>query len=234
MKNKFFLFLALMPFILFILGYILSYFLIGSGLYQTPNLIGLRLSHALNLAAKNHATIKLLCEQEAPGVEPGIIMSQKPSSGRLIKQNQTILVTIAKEKQLTKAPDLKLHSLKDCIKIAKEHDIQLKNYPLIYPLGIDTCIGQIPEKNIILSDKKIIIYTAQQKPNLYTMPNFIGKNINLVINKLEQQQINYKIFESSEIIHPPFLKEMIIVNQKPKPGSFVTLNTSFTIQLEVK
>jgi len=234
MKNKFFLFITLLPFILFIFGYILSYFLVGSALYQTPNLIGLRVSHALNLAAKNHATLKLLCEQEAPGIEPGTIISQKPNAGRLIKQNQTILVTIAKETPPAKAPDLTLQSLKNCIKITKEKDLTLKTYPLIYPLGKDTCIGQIPEKNSIVPDKKMIIYTAQEKPNIFIMPNFTGKNLNVVANKLNQQQISYKVFEYSEIIHPPFSQELTIINQKPKPGTFVALDKTFNIQLEVE
>ncbi len=234
MKNKFFLFLTSAPFILFILGYIASYFLMSSALYQTPNLVGLRLSHALSLAAKNHATIKLLHEQEAPGIEQGTIISQKPSAGRLIKQNQTILVTIAKETPPTKAPDLKLQNLKNCIKIAKDFDIQLKKYPLIYCLGKDTCIGQIPEKDTIVADKKMIIYTAQEKSNTCIMPNFIGKNLNIVITKLEQQRINYKVFEDSQIIGSPFSHELTITNQKPKAGSFITLDATFTVQLEVE
>lgn len=233
MKNNSFVLLALIPFILFTFGYIASYLLMNSALYQTPNLVGLRLSHALNLAAKNHATIKLLCEQEVAGVEAGTIISQKPNPGRLIKQNQTILVTIAKENQPTKAPDFTLKNLKDCIKNAQESNIQLKNYSIVYPLSKDICIGQIPEKDTIIPNKKMIIYTAQEKTNTYIMPNFIGKNLNIVINKLEQQQINYKIFENYEVITPPFRGELIITNQKPKAGSFVSLDKTLIIQLEV-
>jgi beta-lactam-binding protein with PASTA domain len=206
----------------------------SSALYQTPNLVGLRLSQALTLAAQNQATIKLLCEQEAAGIEPGTIISQKPTSGRVIKKNQAILVTIAKENPLTKAPDFKLKSFKDCLKIAKESDISLKHYSLTYPLGKDICIGQIPKKDTIVPDKKMIIYTAQQKENLYIMPNLVGKNFTTTIAKLQQQQILYKIIDTFGIINPPFSSDLIIAHQKPKAGSFVTLDTAFMVQLEVE
>lgn len=234
MKSKFLLLLATAPFILFILGYTVSYFLINSALYQTPNLVGVSLSQALNLASQNHATIKLLCEQEAPGIEPGTIISQKPCAGRVIKQNQTILVTIAKETPPTKAPDLILQNLKECQKTAKELGISLKSYPITYPLGKNICIGQIPEKETVLTDKKMAIYTAQEKANIYIMPNFIGKNLHMITSKLHQQQINYKVFKDGENIIPPFSNSLTIVNQKPKAGSFVAINETFVAQLETE
>lgn len=234
MKKKIILLLAVAPFFFFSLGYIASYFLMSSSIYQTPNLIGLRLSQALSLAAENQATIKLLSQQEAPGIEPGVIISQKPTPGRLIKQNQTILVTVTKETPPTKAPDLELKNFNECKATTKDIELDLQSYPIEYPLNKGICIGQIPEKNAVVLSKKMIIYTAKEKENIFIMPNFIGKNLGDVIQKLNLQQISYKVFNLFEPIEPPFSEDFYIQNQKPKAGSFVTLDKNFTIQLEVE
>lgn len=225
--------LATIPFVFFIFGYIFSHFLMKSTVYQTPNLIGLKLSQALTIAAKNHAMIKLLHEQECPGVEAETIISQKPSAGRLIRPNQAILITIAKEASAPLAPDLKLQKLTTCEKNCKEIGIKLKHFPIIYPLPQETCIGQIPQAQEIISDKEIIIYTAQEKVNMYLVPNFINKNLNIVSKSLTNQEIAYSVFSNYEKIEDPYTDNLIITNQKPKPGSLIPITKALNIQLEV-
>lgn len=225
--------MTIIPFVLFICGYIFSYFLMRSTVYQTPNLIGLKLSQALTIAAQNHATIKLLHEQECQGIEAETIISQKPNEGRLIKPNQAILITIAKEPSPLKAPDLKLQKLSACQKNCKELGFILKKFSIEYPLPQETCIGQIPHNNEIVPNKKIIIYTAQEKSNVYIMPNLINKNLNDVIKLLKNQEVEYTVFFECEKIESPYDDNLIITNQKPKPGSSIQLNKLLNIQLEV-
>lgn len=233
MKKYIVYFFAIAPFIFFIFGYIFSHFLIKSTVYQTPNLIGLKLSQALSIAAENHATIKLLHQQECPGIEPETIISQKPSAGRLIRPNQAILITIATETPAPVSPDLKLQKLSSCKKSCTELGIKLKHYPIIYPLPQETCIGQIPQAQEAVPDKKIIIYTAQEKTNMYIMTNFINKNLNEVIRSLKNQEIAYTVFSNYEKIEAPYADDLIITNQKPKQGSLIQITKSLNIQLEV-
>jgi beta-lactam-binding protein with PASTA domain len=233
MKKYFPYFFAATPFILFVFGYIFSHFLMKSTVSQTPNLIGLKLSQALAIAAKNHATIKLLHQQECSGVEAETIISQKPSAGRLIRPNQAILITIAKETPAALSPNLKLQKLTACQKSCKELGIKLKHYPMVYPLPQETCIGQTPQAQEAMTDKKIIIYTAQEKTNMYIMPNFINKNLNDVIKILTNQEIGYTVFSNYEKIEKPYADDLIITNQKPKQGSLIQITKSLNIQFEV-
>lgn len=204
-----------------------------STVYQTPNLIGLKLSQALAVAAQNHATIKLLHEQECPGVEAETVISQKPCAGRLIKPNQAILISIAKEVTPLLTPDLKLKRLSDCEKNCKEMGIKLKWYPITYPLPAETCIGQIPQPNENLTNKKMTIYTAQEKSNIYIMPNFIQQKLNKVIQCFSSQDIKYSIFSEYEKIEPAHDDNFTVIDQKPKPGSLIQINKSLQIQLAV-
>jgi len=233
MKKNIHYFIAITPFLFFIFGYIFSYFLIRTTVYQAPNLIGLKLPQALALAAQNHATIKLLHEQECPGIEAETIIAQKPRAGRLIKPNQTILITIAKEAAPILAPDLKLKKLASCEKSCKECNLKLKHFPIIYPLPEETCIGQIPQAGESVPNKKIVIYTAQEKPNIYIMPNLINKNLNEIIEMLTKQEIAYTVFSEYKKIDAPYNDTFVVTNQKPKPGSLIHINKSLNIQLEV-
>lgn len=204
-----------------------------STVYPTPNLVGLKLSQALIVAAENQATIKLLYEQECPGVPAATVISQKPTAGRLIKPNQAILITIAKEIAPLVAPDFKLQKLSICEKNCKELGLAMKHYPIIYALPQETCIGQIPQAHEPIPNKKIILYTAQEKPNNYIMPNLLHKNLNEVIQLLSRQEINYTVYSEYGPIEPPYDTNMAIIQQKPKPGSLIHINKSLNIQLEV-
>jgi beta-lactam-binding protein with PASTA domain len=226
-------FVATLPFLCFVLGYIFSSFLMRSTVYQTPNLVGLKLSQALTIAAQNHATIKLLHEQECPGVPAETIISQKPTAGRLIKPNQAILITIAKETAPVLAPNFKLQKLSACQKSCTELGLKMKYYPIVYALPQETCIGQIPQEQEAVSDKKIILYTAEAKTNNYIMPNLLHKNLDDVIQLLSNQEINYTVFLEYEKIEPPYDKTLTITQQKPKAGSLIHVNKSLHVQLEV-
>lgn len=227
-------FLSIIPFVCFFVGYNMSNLFIRANSYKTPHIIGLSVHEALRITSQNHANIKLITEQECQGMTPGTIMTQKPASGRLMKPNQTILVTISKQPDQKKAPNFKLKTHDSITKICKQDSLKIKERPQVYPLPQGTCISQIPQPDTSITNKKIIIYTAQDKPNLYIMPNFTGKDLSSTALSLQNHQISFSVLRRHQKIHPPFLDDYTVTDQKPRAGSFISLEPTLTIQLEVQ
>jgi len=225
--------LPLLPFICFIAGYTISNLFVGTSSHQAPHIVGLTIHEALTTAAQNHVTIKLVAQKECLGTIPGTILTQKPTAGRLMKPNQTILVTVSKQPAVQVAPNLLSKTTTQIAQISKENNLKIKQHPQPSSLPQGSCMGQTPQPNAPLSDKKMVIYTAQEKQNLYLMPNFIGKELAMVMHALQHHQLHPTIILNHEKIESPYPENVTVIAQKPRAGSFVTLGSNLGIQLEV-
>lgn len=225
--------LPLLPFICFIAGYIVSNIFVGASSHKAPHIIGLTIHEALKLTSQNHVSIKLIAEKECSGTIPGTILTQKPIAGRLMKQNQAILVTVSKQPIVPTAPDMLSKTSVQTANLSKENNLKMKQYFLHSSLPKNTCIGQAPQPNAPISDRKIVIYMAQEKQNLYIMPDFIDQKLSVVVHALKQHQLNPTITLRHEKIDNPYPENLKVVEQKPRAGSFVSLDQSLNVQLEV-
>lgn len=225
--------LTFIPFICFILGYTICNILINNKSYPTPNLIGITLHEAVLQTSPFHINIQLAAEKECPGVAHGTIISQKPAPGRLIKPHQSIVVIICKLPATQRAPNLQGLTEVKAQEICTEHKIKLKTYPMEYLLPTGTCIGQTPQKEQEVFEKKITCYLATDQSNHYLMPNLINKPLFEVLEFLQKHNININVFLQNEKIFAPYPADMIVILQKPLPGTFVNLKNEVFVQLEV-
>lgn len=225
--------LPLLPFLCFITGYIISNLLVGTNSYHAPHVIGLTIHEALKVTSQNHVSIKLIAEKECHGILPGTIMTQKPAAGRLMKSNQTILVTVSKQPTVHVAPTLISKTKQQIDQIGKNKTLKIKQYPLTYALPEGTCIAQNPQPNTPINDKKMVVYTAKEKQNLYIMPDFLGQELITVAHCLQHHQLKLTAILNHETVVEPYKENLIVIAQKPKAGSFITLSPNLAIQVEV-
>jgi len=233
MKIHFQYLLPIIPFMGFIVGYGLSTLLIGTTTHQTPNIVGLTLHEAIKTTSQNHVTIQLIAEKECSGILPGTILTQKPAAGRLMKPHQAILVTASKQQSLTPAPTLLTKNSQEIQAVGKQFGIKIKEYPILSVLPQGSCIGQTPQPETPLIDKKMIVYTSKTPSNLYVMPNFRGKKLHEALHSIQRHQLPVTVTHLHQEITPPYQQEYYITAQKPRPGTFVSLGEKLCLQLEV-
>ncbi len=221
------------PFSCFAIGYAISNFFIGNKSYPTPNLIGVTLHDAILQTSPFHINVSLAAQKECPGIAHGTIISQKPAPGRLIKPHQSIIVVTCKHPDAQLTPDLIGKSEPQAQEICTASRMKLKTYAQTYPLPTGTCIGQTPQKDQEIPDKKIIAYTAKDQSNNYLMPNFINKPLEQILEFLQKYTKNISIFLNNQKIDIPY-PPCKIIGQKPLPGSFVNLKNELIVQLEVE
>ena len=223
----------IIPFICFFLGYALSNLLVGNQTYKTPELIGLSLHQAIEKTSPYQITIQLIAEKECQGAPQGTIISQKPSPGRSIKSHQSILVITTKLPPAAKAPNVLGKSYGEIEKIQKAQHLKFKTYGINYNAPKGVCVGQIPQPSQSVVDKKMILYTAQEKQNKYIMPTLTDKEVVEVVEFLKSHSLTVSVFCQNQKITEPYSNDMTIIAQKPLAGSIINLQDNATIQLEV-
>lgn len=225
--------LIFLPFACFILGYFVSNIIIGNKTYITPQLTGLSIYEAVKLTSEHQINIRILSEKENAHTAPGTILTQKPSPGRAIKSHQQILVSITKAPADLTAP-LLLQQPRDCIeKTCNEMHIKCKPYELEYPAPSQSCIAQIPQAHDIINDKKIILYFAKNKQDMYVMPDLNNQFLDEVLEKLKNITTKIDVFRNQQKVSLPHEINTKIIHQKPLAGSLISLNQPLTVQLEI-
>lgn len=225
--------LIFLPFACFIIGYLLSNFAIGNKTYITPQLTGLSLYEAIKITSPHQINMRILSEKESANIPAGTILSQKPSPGRIIKTHQPILVTTTKAPPDIVAPYLLQQSLESIEKTCHDMHLKHKIYSIEYPAPANSCIAQLPQAKDIIHDKKIIIYCAKDKHNMYLMPDFTNQQLETVLNELKDYTDKIFIFRGNQKLNPPYELNSKIVAQKPLAGSLVSIKPPLTVQLEI-
>jgi beta-lactam-binding protein with PASTA domain len=230
--NKKYLLISL-PFACFIIGYLLSNLAIGNKTYTTPKLIGLSLYEAIKLTSPHQINIRILSEKESANIPAGTILSQKPSPGRIIKTHQPIFVTTTKALPDIVAPQLLQQPIKSIEKTCSDMHLKCKVYELEYPAPANSCIAQLPQSEDVIHDKKMILYCAKDKQNMYLMPDFTNQELEQVLNELTDYTDKISIFRGPQKLTAPYQRNAKIVAQKPLAGSLVSIKPPLNVQLEI-
>jgi len=223
----------ILPFTFFITGYLISNLIVGNKTYITPKLTGLSLYEAIKLTSANQINIRISSEKESANIPAGTILSQKPSPGRVIKAHQPILVTTTKCPPNIIAPNLLQQSQISIAKTCQDMHLKYKSYELEYAAPTNSCIAQLPQAKDIINDKKMIIYCAKEKQNMYLMPDLTNQSLEQVLEFLKNYTEKVSIFRGTQKLTMPYPAQSKIITQKPLAGSLVSIKPPLNIQLEI-
>jgi beta-lactam-binding protein with PASTA domain len=90
-------FLWVIPFLSFLSGYLIMSFIYQPKTAKTPSLIGKSVQQALNLAATQGLSLRLIAEKEETDIPAGTIISQNPLPNTHIKAHQAIACIVSKK-----------------------------------------------------------------------------------------------------------------------------------------
>lgn len=225
--------LSTIPFIFFFLGYGLCSIIIGNKTYITPNLVGLSLYEAVKQTSAHHVNIRISSEKESFDIPAGTIINQKPCAGRAIKAHQSIFITTTKAPAAIIAPALQQQTSIQVEKTCHDLGLKVKTYPIESSAPSNSCIAQFPQSGQHITDKKITIYTAQERPSIYLMPDLTNQSLQLMFNTLNNQLGKVSVYKGKQKLKPPYQEHLKIISQKPLAGSLVSLDSAIHLQLEV-
>lgn len=234
MKKQLQQFLWITPFLTFSLGYLVLAYSFASKTIKTPHFIGSSLHQAMTHAADKNLRLHIITEREHTQIEPGTILEQKPQPGSSIKEKQSVYIITARKPEEKNTPNILGRTPDEIGTVSEQERIKPKRYTIPSTHNYDTCIAQIPAPNKPLKDNKVIAYMAQEKSPFFILPDLTGLPLENVIEFLQEYPVDYSVYYRTNKLTPPYPEDAVIRNQKPLIGSFIKLDRSTHIQLQVE
>jgi len=89
-RNFLFSFIWIVPFLAFIAGYQVVRLLTHTQTVYVPSVLGLHLTDAIRRLSADQLNVRILAEKEDPDLDEGMIISQTPEQGTLVKPHQSL------------------------------------------------------------------------------------------------------------------------------------------------
>lgn len=229
-KNNIF---SIIPVIVFIVGYLGSYYWIGNKSIVVPNIVGKKLTDAVTILSNELLALRVLHYRYDSTQSENTILDQIPRSPQKIHFNQPVLVTLASKQREKIAIDFWAKSEDDIKKILQDEGYEI-NFIMLestYPRGM--CIAQFPLAGQHILNNKIHIYLSLGKSLTTIMPNFFNESVMAVKNFLLRHGIILDIFHDKEIPSDHTCDQCLVTFQYPQHGVIVTLNPGFIVQVYV-
>lgn len=181
-----------------------------------PELVGMTRQEAEDALAD--AGLNILWEEVYnPAVEPGLICSQKPASGRTVKEGQTLTVGVSLGTQWLTVPDLTgqgrdeaLQALRDqgfSVAVEFLHDNTIDPYTIVRTepaAGEQLAAGQIV---------KAVVARPIPDPNRQ-VPNLAGLSLAEARSRLQERGL-------TAVVRPSGATEGTVLSQQPYAGALV-------------
>jgi beta-lactam-binding protein with PASTA domain len=221
------------PFLGFISGYVGCYFFMRQEATIMPNVIGRSLQDGVAILSKHRLGTRLMREQEDASMPEGIILDQIPRSDHKIRLNQSVFVTISKKPSVFQAPNFIGSNIKDVQTRASRNDIEILNVNLFSLYPNNSCFAQYPKAGVQLARRKLVILTSKGLFPLVIVPSFKGFLVEQVKDFLRKSDVQYDIEHSGSVSEAHVCNLCHVVDQRPIPGSIVSLEQPVQIHLQV-
>jgi beta-lactam-binding protein with PASTA domain len=225
-------FLWVIPFLSFLGGYLIMSFIYQPRSAKTPTIIGKSVQQALNLAASQGLSLRLLAEREEPDIPAGTILSQNPLPNTHIKAHQSIACVVSKKTE-QQVPNLIGKSENDIINELASLKIDYTFHRVASQTPAGICIAQNPRAGSSLNSKKIVLYLSQGSAYHYIFPDFRQKDIDEVKNFLASKPVTIQISHLLEQPEDHTCSQCIVSDQRPRPGTVVQLNEQKPINVQL-
>lgn len=227
-----------LPFFAFAIGYYAISFVFKSKTIHAPALVGKCIDKAVIILSEHNLNIRIVGNKPDSDLPEGTIISQTPSAGSKIKENQTLYVIVAKKPTAILAPDLKQKTISAATHIAQDLGLHIKTYAIPSSAPEQQCIAQFPAAGQEPHNNTMIVYGSAGNNKPVIMPSFMDMLASEVISFLQLHGITPTILHT----RPELLginhqcTYCIVVDQRPLAGSLIILKQEkpLAVQLQVQ
>lgn len=194
-----------------------------------PNLVGLSQDLAREEVEKLGLKLSVAKEVYDDEFDAGVVISQKPSSGEIVKEGYTIEVVISKGKSLVKVPNLINRNISEIDQILKEANLKEHViYEFSDTVEANIIMDQDPEPYSEVEEGTVINLIVSKGPEkkYVIMPKIVGQSVQDAENALKA--FGLKIGTKGEEPSDEY-KAGIISWQSIEPGTEIEVNTAIDI-----
>jgi beta-lactam-binding protein with PASTA domain len=222
LRDLFFSFLWLMPFLSFVAGYQFIRLLTHTETIRVPAVVGLHMNEAIKILSTDLLNVRILAEKEDPDLHEGTILSQMPEAGQQVKTHQSIFLVVTKRPPELRAPH--------CIGLTVE-EVQRKASALGITLTIESFESSIPKNRIIsqsimpdreVNQRSLMLYNSEGSTPMRIFPDLKGRLVEEVVPF-------FTLYNATVQIQGDKAKP--IREQHPRAGTLVDIRKPLTLQV---
>lgn len=194
-----------------------------------PNLIGIKITEALEEANKADLNLTLVEKQYNSEIPEDYIISQMPLPGSKVKRGRPIRVTISAGTRFVLVPGLTKKSLRQAQIILHNAGLELGNVSKVFSnremKGLVLNQDPLPNEELMRSSQvNLLVSKGPRYPNLI-MPDFGGMKIERVNQMLDEMGLNIEdiVTQKSEE------EEGAVLSQQPPPGSPISFGAQIRL-----
>ncbi len=191
---------------------------IRGGKIYVPKFTGMKIEQAQKVAEKSGIVLRVVARRQEEGIDPGIILSQEPYPGSEIKKGGEVRVAISEGGEKIRIPDFRGKKVEEVRLETEDLGIAIGNITRIYYPGLTSpsIIAQSPAPGQeVPKGGYVDLLVGLPLREAYVMPDFIGRNFELVQIKLTAA--GFKV-APAEYVEYPGWEAGVIVQQLPFPG----------------
>jgi len=214
------LFLCLIPFFCFGVGYYAAHKCLGKQAVEVPSLVGKTADIAFIMLSEKKLNPRVMKVVDDRDKEPGTILDQIPRACSLARPYQTIFLVISARPSVCIMQDWVGKSEKELRALHAARGIHAIYQSLVHTAPTGTCIGQFPSSGLPIKDD-VITYIAKGTCSTYIWPSCIGAPAISVFEAMKKQGIEVAIIGEYADADLHMLTKLRVIDQRPLPGSFV-------------
>jgi beta-lactam-binding protein with PASTA domain len=229
MKASCTIFITMIPFFACMLGYYVTARFCQGPLSTMPQLIGLCPAQTIALLSRYRLRPQLINSVQNKDIADGTVIQQYPRPGITIREGQTVLLILSCLPESTLAPPLLGKTLQEIESAAHKKGIAIST--IFFPSNKHDgrCIAQDPSPSTVVANDKMVVYIARQQEQLVLWPSFIGKDLDVVLEFLRASGVEPHITTDN-----PHSTNRIVLQQQPHAGSFVSLDKTPLLYVQIR
>lgn len=201
---------------------------------QVPEIVSLSMEEAEDVLKKLGLGVRVILEEYNPDKPSGVILSQNPEAGSVIKKGRNIRVSVSKGGKLVEVPKLRGVSLRQAEIMLSEKGLKIGDiswtYDHSFPEEVVVSVTPSPGTTVPKGISVSLTVNKFTPEGAVIVPQFIGKNIDEAQNLakeigLEIGIIRYKVDNS--------LLPRTVVEQIPKAGAEVNRGSMVELMISI-
>ncbi|MBI5573439.1 MAG: PASTA domain-containing protein [Elusimicrobia bacterium] len=183
-----------------------------------PKLIGINIADSLDVLSSINLYLKKGGEEFNSDVPAGLIISQSPVAGSVIKEGKAVNVVVSVGGEVIFVPDLANQTVRSGQLILRKNGLDLGEQDEKYSTVIEKgkIISQNPNPRTSLAKNglvNIVVSLGTPPEGVLLMPDFLGKNITEAESWAQQFGVQIKNVNS---VKDPAIVENTVVKQMPE------------------
>ena len=201
-----------------------------------PNIIGVNIADSLDVLSSINLYLKKGGEEFNSNVPAGLIISQSPDAGSIIKEGKAVNVVVSVGGEVIFVPDLTNQTVRSVQLVLRKNGLDLgeqyEKYSTVVERG--KIISQNPNPRTSIAKNglvNIVVSLGVPPEGVLLMPDFLGKNITEAENWASQNGVQIK---NVNRVKDPAIAENTVIKQTPETDTVLGENKTAEFWIAVK